>query len=132
MKTIILKEQYTLSKEEKIEIAALNEEFYKNDHELLNGKRISKSLADKISDLYYKHLGSITFDWGNDLLKVELKDLKNDSFTGNNSNKKYWVMAYMLDWLVDLDELPMEDFFYNALTKREAYRQLLLAVYRTN
>lgn len=129
MKTIILKEKYKVDQETKDRIKAVDLAFYADDHALLNGKKITKALTREIDELYNAYLGNIYFELNNTLLAVEYKSLKTDPFCRDNSNPKYWIKAYMLSWLIDLDEIPMADLFYDALSKREAFRQLLQAVY---
>lgn len=126
-----LKEEYKLTEKEKDQIQVLNDEFYKNDHELLHtSKKVNNTIEKQIDALYFKYLRPLeNLTWYNPY-EEELNDLiKNDHICGKNHNKKLWVKAYMLAWFVELNEVLTEDFLFNILMSRRPYNFIIKNIY---
>lgn len=127
-----LKEAFKMTEAEKTRVAELDRMFTPSggNHEYLNGKRLPKKIQEEIRALYHKYLYPIhNIGWNTNLKLIELEDLKRDPFCKGNSNKGYWVMAYMLGWVANLPETLEIDYLYNTLRSREASRLLIYYAY---
>lgn len=116
--------------EDATEIIEINRMFTSGNHELLRGLTLQKKYKDRLYTLYYKYFNKVDhYDWSLSLLEMELKNLKNDPFCKDNSNKKYWSMSILLGWLCDLPTNITQKDLYHALSSRESYQRVLKFAY---
>jgi hypothetical protein len=125
-----LKREFILSQVEKDRINRLDNMFTEGEHDYLNGKRLPNKIKEKIDVLYFKHLSKVEVNgWGRRLLDAELEDLRKDHICKGNTNKRHWVKAYMLNWILWLPIEPDLEFFKDALDRQETYRALIQNAY---
>jgi len=129
-RTLRLKDKYKINKADKIRIGELDQMFFDNDHELLHGKRLPAKYKREIEALYFKYLCPMNnIDWSRNILDVELDSFKHDPFCKGNSNKKHWLICYLLSHMSDLKDDPtIEDMFYTVIGK-EAYQLMTKYAY---
>lgn len=125
-----LKKQFQLTGQEKQRIRELNSLFITGDHEYLNGgKVLPKRLKEEINELYFKYLVKINRGFTS-ILDIELDDLRQDNICRGSDNKTYWVKAYMLGWLAELDEELTVEKCFAQLTCGTAVRILTSQAYK--
>ncbi len=126
-----LKENYrTFREQHRQEITELEQEFYKDDHAYLRGTRLPERLKETARKLWSDSpLSKITEGWGRNILSLELEDLKQDNVCKHNTNKEYWLMSYMLDWLNSLPEEATAEYLMANIYRRDAWRKLIQDAY---
>lgn len=117
----VLKDEMKIPETDKKRIAELENMFIKGEMPYLNGKALPKKIKKEISTLYYRYIQSKyeILSWGYDFIKME-KCLNPSG--RQNTNERYFIMTYILNWAGELPDVLTLDEIFNKLTSRQVYQ----------
>ena len=129
--TFILKDEYKATPALQKEVREILDVFYIDEHKFLGGLGLPPSIKKQIDNLWQSlPISKISHQFKvYALVEYELENLKRDPICGRNSNKIWWIKAYLMDWFCNLPEVCTTEIVFAQLMTGKARRLMILEAY---